>query len=150
MEIVFKKAESANKPIAFEDIEQIEQKSLYRGNRLNQVLSTFAYQKMTSLTESKSDKYGIAVKKVNPAFTSQIGKTKYMKRYGLSVHESAAFVIARRGMGFKEKVPHSLKKLIPDNRINRHHWSHWRFLHSRIKKIDWRSVYQKSIASQLL
>lgn len=150
LEKVFNKAESTNKPIAFEDIEQIEQKSLYRGKRLNQVLSTFAYQKMTSLTESKSDKYGISVKKVNPAFTSQIGKTKYMKRYGLSVHESAAFVIARRGMGLKEKIPHSLKKLIPDNRINRHHWSHWRFLHNRIKKIGWRSVYQKSIASQLL
>ena len=34
---------------------------------------------------------GIAVFEVNPAYTSQIGKMKYMKRFGISIHEAASF-----------------------------------------------------------
>ncbi len=56
----------------------------------------------------KGSIYGIrwiAVFLVNPAYTSQMGKFKYMKPKGLSVHLAAAYVIARRRMGFSEKVP---------------------------------------------
>jgi hypothetical protein len=31
-----------------------------------------------------------------------------MKKYGLSVHESASFVIGRRGLGFEETLPKEL------------------------------------------
>ncbi len=37
-----------------------------------------------------------------------IGRFKYAKRYGLSVHEAASFVIGRRGLDFDEKVPKEL------------------------------------------
>ena len=50
------------------------------------------------------------VKFVNPAYTSQMGKVKYMSRYGLSIHEAASLVIGRRGMGYKEKMPASYLK----------------------------------------
>jgi hypothetical protein len=30
---------------------------------------------------------------------------KYMKRLGVSIHMAAAYVIARRAMGFKEVLP---------------------------------------------
>ena len=40
-----------------------------------------------------------------------LGRIKYQKRFGLSVHESAAICIARKGLGLKEKLP---KKLLTD------------------------------------
>ena len=42
----------------------------------------------------------IDVIKVDPKNTSKIGKEKYTKIKGLSVHYCAAYVINRRGMGF--------------------------------------------------
>ena len=51
---------------------------------------------------------------INPAYTSQIGHHKFMKKYGLSSHESAAMIIARKAMNFKriEKVP--VKNILQD------------------------------------
>ena len=43
-------------------------------------MSMFAYNKMISAIKSRAEKMGIAVFEVNPAYTSQIGKMKYMKR----------------------------------------------------------------------
>ncbi|MGB9867622.1 MAG: hypothetical protein ACPLPR_06960 [Bacillota bacterium] len=46
-------------------------------------------------------------------FTSLIGFFKYAETYGLSAHQAAALVIARRALGFEEKVPKGLlKKLL--------------------------------------
>lgn len=59
---------------------------------------------MRRLIESKSLKYDTSVRFVNPAYTSQIGKIKYMLRYGLSVHESASYVIGRRGLSIIDKL----------------------------------------------
>ena len=56
---------------------------------------------------SKCEKAGVETKTIQPAFTSQIGHHKFMKKYGLSSHESAAMTIARKAMNFNhiEKVP---------------------------------------------
>ena len=72
--------------------------------------------------------------KVNPAFTSQIGKVKYLRRNGLSVHEAAAYTIARRALGFKEKLPSDMRHLIPEANKRKHHWSQWRLIHNSIKE----------------
>jgi hypothetical protein len=40
---------------------------------------------------------------VNPAFTSILGELKYEKMYSLNRHDAAALVIARRGMGIRER-----------------------------------------------
>ena len=47
--------------------------------------------------------YGVMLKMVNPAYTSKIGKQKYSKARKLTVHNAAAYVIARRGQGFEDK-----------------------------------------------
>ena len=116
-----------------ERLEDIKQKPMYQHKRLNEVLSSFAYTKVTMLAESKSNKYSIGLVKVNPAFTSQIGKFKYMRHYGISVHEAAAFVIGRRGLGYQDKLPKPMRHLIPDGKKNRHHWSHWSYLMTQLK-----------------
>jgi hypothetical protein len=56
---------------------------------------------------------------VNPAYTSVIGRFKYMKKYGLSVHESAALVIGRRGLGYQERLPKELIDIIK-TKVKRH------------------------------
>lgn len=133
LEEIFQYARNAAKPIVMERLEDIKQKPMYQHKRLNEVLSSFAYTKVTMLAESKSNKYSIGLVKVNPAFTSQIGKFKYMRHYGISVHEAAAFVIGRRGLGYQDKVPKPMRHLIPDGKKNRHHWSHWSYLMTQLK-----------------
>ena len=107
---------------------------MYKNEELNSKLSEFAYTKITQLAESKSYKYGIGLYKAAPAFTSQIGKIKYMRHYGISIHVAAAMAIGRRAMGFKERPPKELRHLIPQDNKNRHHWSQWRFLARYLKK----------------
>ncbi|ACX52033.1 transposase, IS605 OrfB family [Ammonifex degensii KC4] len=53
-------------------------------------------------------KRGIAVFTVPAHFTSLIGFFKYSETYGLNTHQAAALVVARRALGFKEKVPKAL------------------------------------------
>ena len=47
----------------------------------------------------------VAVHQVNPAFSSVVGRVKFMERYGLSVHQAAALVLARRLLGCSERIP---------------------------------------------
>lgn len=143
METVFKHAVRAQKPVAMEDIKKLEKDLLYGNRKANRKISQFAYDKMTYLAESKSRKYSLAVRKVNPAYTSQIGKLKYMRPMGLSVHEAAAYVIGRRAMGCKEHVPASMKHLIPVKKRGRHHWAQWAGLSAALKSIPVHKFYRK-------
>lgn len=134
VEQVFQIAKERKKPVAMEDLKDFKQEYLYSGKKINRILSEFAHRKISMLAESKAYKYETGLCKVNPAFTSQIGKVKYMRKYGLSVHESAAFAIARRAMGLQESTPKAIKHLVPEKNKNKHHWSQWRFLTCHIKK----------------
>lgn len=134
LEEAFTRAKTVHKPIIMERIKGLHNEALYKNKQLNRKIESFAYDNITKLASSKSYKYGIKVYTVNPAFTSQIGKIKYMRHHGLSIHEAAAYTIARRGMNYKEKVPNDLKHLVPEENRKRHHWSHWRFLSRHLKK----------------
>ena len=89
---------------------------------------------MTSI-ESRGHKMGIHVYKTNPAYTSQIGKVKYMKKKGLSIHVSAAYVIGRRILKKKDKLPNELKRFLSDKIIPKHHWSHWSQISKQLKEV---------------
>ena len=79
-------------------------------HRFNRLVHSFAKNKLQKALISRGLKFGFYIKKVNPAYTSVIGRWKYAKMYGLSVHEAASFVIGRRGLDFDEKVPKELLK----------------------------------------
>jgi len=81
-----------------------ENKMMYANKRSNQTLSEFTYKKITIALRSRCQKDAIAIKKVDPSYTSQIGKDKYTKMKGCNTHMAASYVIARRGMGLNEKV----------------------------------------------
>ncbi|MBA2875838.1 hypothetical protein [Thermaerobacillus caldiproteolyticus] len=76
--------------------------------RFNRLTHHFKKKKLTETILRRGLRLGVRIKKVNPAYTSVIGRFKYMKKYGLSVHESAAFVIGRRGLGYRERLPKEL------------------------------------------
>jgi IS605 OrfB family transposase len=72
------------------------------------MLSSFAYQQVISGIKVNGYKFGINIREVDPSYTSIIGKNKYSIPLGLSIHQAAAYVIARRGYEYKEKI----KKII--------------------------------------
>ena len=101
------RAKKAKKPIALEKLDfQNKKRRLNEGNpKQARMLSAFAYQKTLEAIKSRACREGIQVFEVNPAYTSQIGKIKFAKRYGLSIHHAAALSIARRVPGFSELLP---------------------------------------------
>ena len=56
----------------------------------------FGYGKIKAYFISRGYREGVEVHQVNPAFSSVIGRVNFMERYGLSVHQAAALVMARR------------------------------------------------------
>lgn len=100
------------KPIVIEQLDFDRKKSLLKeenelfnisaAKRKNRILSSFAYSMIIETIKQLAYRNGIAVYEVNPAYTSQIGYIKYAKKYGISKHMSAAYVIGRRTYGIEE------------------------------------------------
>ena len=97
------------KGLIIEDL-SFEQEFSYN-KRLNRKLSNFKTNALV-LLERKCLKRGVAIKKVHPAYTSLIGKYKYSRSRNLSTHALASYVIARKGLGFKEDLPTIYKWLL--------------------------------------
>ena len=137
-------AVSYKKPLGGEDLNTEESKSklMYGNSKRNRKLSQFAYQKIMSAIDSRAYKCNLYVYKRNPAYTSQIGKLKYMKPLGLSIHTSAAYVIGRRCLGFKEKVPKIYKKFLSKEQKARHHWSQWSYISKSLKQVETDKFYK--------
>ena len=78
---------------------------------------------------------GVEVYQVNPAFSSVIGRVKFMERYGLSVHQAAALVLARRLLGCSERIPRRwacpigngvhVAFTVPARKRVKHVWTYW-------------------------
>ena len=58
--------------------------------RYSRMLSSISYGKVKAYFISRGYRQGVEVHQVNPAFSSVIGRVKFMERYGLSVHQAAA------------------------------------------------------------
>ncbi|UQD53783.1 transposase [Bacillus methanolicus] len=87
--------------------------------RFNRLIHHFKKKKLMKTILRRGMRLGFRIKKVNPAYTSVIGRFKYRKNYGLSVHESAALVIGRRGLGYRERLPKELIETIK-MKVKRH------------------------------
>ncbi len=93
-------------------IESLDFVKRNKGKRFNRMSHNFVYRRLLESIERRAKKCGVALKTVHPAYTSIIGKYKYTTAYGLSFHQAAAFVIARRGLGFHERIPKKIQRLI--------------------------------------
>ena len=107
-------ARVAGKPVVMEKLDFGAKKASLEGesSRQSRMLSSFAYGRIKTYFLSRGYREGVEICQVNPAFSSLIGRVKIMERYGLSADQSAALVLARRLLGFSERIPR--RRVCPD------------------------------------
>ena len=130
-------ARDVGKPIVLEKLDFRQKKAFLEGEspRYSRMLSSFSYGKIRACFLSRGIRQGVEVNQVNPAFSSVIGRVKFMERYGLSVHQAAALVLARRLLGCSERIPRRLDCpvgngvrvafSVPVRKRVKHVWTYW-------------------------
>ena len=130
-------AREASKPIVIEKLDFRQKKAVLEGEsrRYSRMLSSFSYGKIKACFLSRGYRQGVEVYQVNPAFSSVIGRVKFMERYGLSVHQAAALVLARRLLGYSERIPRRwvcpigngvhVAFTVPARKRVKHVWTYW-------------------------
>ena len=95
------------KPIVIEQLDFRQKKAVLEGESpgYSRMLSSFSYDKVKAYFISRGYRQGVEVHQANPAFSSVIGRVKFMERYGLSVHQGAALALPRRLLGCSERIP---------------------------------------------
>lgn len=107
---VVKQAIQVGKTIVIKDLDFRKTKSktqtgkTERGKQYNRMLHKFDYSRYKETLENCCYRNNVGLIKVNPAYTSRIAKAKYCKSRKLNGHAGAAFVIARKGIGFRDVV----------------------------------------------
>ncbi len=104
-------AKSLGKPIALESLD-FGKDRLDTNKKFNRMAANFPFKKMVEAVIRKAFKDGVGAEQVWPAHTSTIGYWKYMRRYGITVHHAAAHTVARRAMGFRERITNELKQKV--------------------------------------
>lgn len=144
---IIKWAKAAKKPLVIENLNFEKKKlSLQDDKKFARLLSSFAYGLFFACLTARAFKEGITIHRVNPAFTSIIGRINYAKRYGLSIHLAAALCIARRYQKFSE-APCPLPGEIPDGKGSlvafvlpvrnraKHVWHFWGQVKRKLKTV---------------
>jgi IS605 OrfB family transposase len=108
-------AKNEKKAIAIENLNKLPKGR--RGDgfaKLRRRLQKWSYKRLLEKIETLAKRNGIEIRKVNPAYTSVIGKLKYAPLYNIDKDIAGAYVIGRRGLGFKERLPRNYRKLLKD------------------------------------
>jgi IS605 OrfB family transposase len=104
-------AKVLGKPIALEDLD-FGKDRLDTDREFNRMAANFPFKKIIEAVMRRAFKEGVGVKPVRSAHTSTTGYYKYMERYGVIIHHAAALTIARRAIGFRERITDELKQKI--------------------------------------
>ena len=95
-----------NMSLAIENLDFGKKKSktskYKKDEKYNEMLHSLAYSNFSEFIKRACFSNGVWLNRVNPAYTSYIGKKKYNEAKKLNTHTSASYVIARRGMRFKD------------------------------------------------
>ena len=138
-------AREAGKPLVIEELDFRNKQAALEGEsrRYSRMLSSFSYCKVEATFISRGHREGVEVCQVNPAYSSVIGRVKFMERYGLSVHQSAALVLARRLLGCSERIPRRLVApvgngvhvafRVPARKRVKHVWTHWGSVYGQLR-----------------
>ena len=132
---VVERALESGKAIVVEDLQKVPKGR--RGDGLAKLRRKFhkwAYRSVLEKIEVYAKRMGVQLIKVNPAYTSIIGKLKYSPMLGIDKDVAGAYVIARRGLGFEERLPKNYRELLKDKE----------FLAYAIAKVDERINKLKS------
>ena len=89
-------AKEVGKPIVIEKLDFRQKKAAQEdeSRRYSRMLSSFSYGKIKAYFISRGYRQGVEVYQVNPAYSSVIGRVKFMERYGLTVHQAVGLVRA--------------------------------------------------------
>ena len=130
-------AREVGKPIVIEKLDFRQKKAALEGQsrKYSRMLSSFSYGKIKAYFISRGYRQGVEVKQVNPAFSSIVGRVKFMERYGLTVHQAAGLVLARRLLGCSERIPRrwvcpigngvQVAFTVPVRKRVKHVWTYW-------------------------
>jgi IS605 OrfB family transposase len=132
---VVERALESGKAIVVEDLQKVPKGR--RGDglaKLRRKLHKWVYRSILEKIEVYARRMGVQLIKVNPAYTSILGKLKYAPIYNIDKDVASAYVIARRGLGFEEKLPKNYRELLKDKE----------FLAYAIAKVDERINELKS------
>ena len=134
---VVRYAREVGKPMVIEKLDFRRKKAGLEGQsrKYSRMLSSFSYGKVKAYFISRGYRQGVEVHQVNPAYSSVIGRVKFMERYGLSVHQAAALVLARRLLGCSERIPRlrvapvgngvHVAFRVPARKRVKHVWTYW-------------------------
>ena len=130
-------ARGAGKPLVVEKLDFRQKKAVLEGEsrRYSRMLSGFSYGKVKAYFISRGYREGVEIIEVNPAYSSVVGRVKFMERYGLTVHQAAALVLARRLLGCSERIPRRwvcpvgngvyVAFTVPVRKRVKHVWTYW-------------------------
>ena len=130
-------AREVGKPIVIEKLDFRQKKAALEGEsrKYSRMLSSFSYGKIKAYFVSSGYRQGVEIHQVNPAYSSVIGRVKFMERYGLTVHQAAALVVARRLLGCSERIPRRwvcpvgngvhVAFTVPVRKRVKHVWTYW-------------------------
>ena len=135
-------ARDAGKPLVIEALDFRKKKAALRelGATRARGLSSFVFARFQAMVQSRCEREGVALHRVNPAFTSVIGFAKFGS-YSLSTHQAAALAIGRRGMGLGEALKArsashrlgealttTLREIGQRRKAGEHVWKSWKVL----------------------
>jgi IS605 OrfB family transposase len=141
-------AKKKGKPLVIENLDFQKKRAELKEQSPSyaRMLSGLAYAQIKSHLKARAWREGVEIIEVNPAFTSLIGRVKFSRRYGLSIHQAAALAIGRRHLKVSERVPRHLDKIpdgkegyvalsLPVRNRDKHVWSIWRTLNGELKTV---------------
>ena len=130
-------ARGVGKPLVVEKLDFRQKKAVLEGEsrKYSRMLSGFSYGKIKAYFLSRGYRQGVEVHQVNPAYSSVVGRVKFMERYGLTVHQAAALALARRLLGCSERIPSRwvcpvgsgvhVAFTVPVRKRVKHVWTYW-------------------------
>ena len=145
MASVVQYAKEVGKPVVIEKLDFRQKKAAFEGGsrRYGRMLSSFSYGKIKAYFVSRGYRQGVEVIQVNPAYSSVIGRVKFMERYGLTVHQAAALVLARRLLGCSECIPRrwvcpigngvQVAFTVPVRNRVKHVWTYWGVISGQLR-----------------
>jgi IS605 OrfB family transposase len=131
-------AKQSNSTLVVEDLSFKDDKSV--SAKFNRMSHGFVWSKFLQMAERRAARQGVPLAKEKPPFTSVIGILKYQQQYGISNHEAAGYVIARRSLGYKDRVPKPLVQrfIKPKKQDGFAHLSNWK---------QWSSIKKAAITA---
>ncbi|AEM74320.1 IS200/IS605 family accessory protein TnpB-related protein [Caldicellulosiruptor acetigenus] len=113
-------AKEKQKAIVIEnlDIKDKGKRGDFSGRKSRRIRHYFGYRSLLEKVKLLAKREGVEVIEVDPAYTSVIGMLKYAPQFMVSKDVASSYVVARRGLGLKERIPHNYMEHLSSLDVN--------------------------------